>query len=77
MQIVRRGSAGRTNRLTGKPIEMTFLGESTEHVLEINGQRVKVISAPPIFDVPAEVTVEFDAEDVVVLPTEAPPMGHR
>ena len=33
----------------------------------MNGQRVKVISAPPLFDVPAELAVEFDPEDVVVL----------
>jgi hypothetical protein len=31
------------------------------------GHRMKVISAPPLFDVPAELAVEFDPEDVVVL----------
>ena len=77
MQIVRRGEAGRTNRLTGKPVESTFLGEASEHILDVTGQRIKVISAPPIFDVPEEMTVEFDAEDVVVLAEDSPPMGHR
>jgi hypothetical protein len=33
----------------------------------VNDQRVKVISAPPLFDVPPEMAVEFDPEDVVVL----------
>jgi hypothetical protein len=28
---------------------------------------VKVISAPPMFDVPGEMAVEFDPADVVVL----------
>jgi hypothetical protein len=62
------GGAGR-NRLTGKVLETTFLGEASEHVLAVgaNGQRMKVISAPPLFDVPGELAVEFDPEDVVVL----------
>jgi iron(III) transport system ATP-binding protein len=67
MQVVRgNGSAGR-NRFRGAVRETTFLGEASEHVLAVNGQRVKVISAPPMFDVPPELTVEFDPEDVVVL----------
>jgi iron(III) transport system ATP-binding protein len=68
MQIARNGTVhpGR-NRLVGRPIETTFLGEASEHVLQINDQRVKVISAPPMFDVPPEMAVEFDPEDVVVL----------
>jgi iron(III) transport system ATP-binding protein len=55
------------NRITGKPIENTFLGEASEHVLSVNGQSIKFISAPPIFDVPEEMSVEFEAKDVVVL----------
>ncbi|HEX3359269.1 MAG TPA: ABC transporter ATP-binding protein [Tepidisphaeraceae bacterium] len=68
MQIVRGDMIhhGR-NRLTGQPTEMTFLGEASEHVLKVKDQTLKVISAPPLFDVPAELTVEFDPEDVVVL----------
>ena len=59
MRIVtgRAASNGSTNRFVGKPIETTFLGEASEHVLDVNGQRVKVISAPPIFDVPSEIAV--------------------
>jgi iron(III) transport system ATP-binding protein len=70
MQVVRRPgdavTAGR-NRLTGKVVETTFLGEASEHVLLVNNQKVQVIAAPPLFDVPPELTVEFDPEDVVVL----------
>jgi hypothetical protein len=55
------------NRFTGRVLETTFLGEASEHVLAVNDQRVKVIAAPPLFDVPAELTVAFDPEDVVVL----------
>ncbi|CAN5703797.1 ABC transporter ATP-binding protein [soil metagenome] len=68
LQLVRNGAAGTSrNRLVGQSIEMTFLGESTEHVLQVNGQRMKVICAPPVFDPPAQMTVEFDPEDVVLL----------
>ena len=68
MQIARNGtpSPGK-NRLVGRTLETTFLGEASEHVLAVGEQRVKVISAPPLFDVPAELAVEFDPEDVVVL----------
>jgi iron(III) transport system ATP-binding protein len=55
------------NRLLARPLEMTFLGEATEHVVEVNGHRLKVIAAPPRFDVPPQVTVEFDPHDVVIL----------
>ena len=70
MQVARKGGAAGTpgsNRMTGRVLETTFLGEASEHVLEVNGHRVKVIAAPPIFQVPPELTVEFDPEDVVVL----------
>ncbi len=56
------------NRLVGRTLETTFLGEASEHVLLINNQhRIKLINTPPLFDVPAEMTVEFDPHDVVVL----------
>ena len=48
---------------------MTFLGEASEHVVDVNGQPLKVISTPPLFDVPAQVAVEFDPHDVVILAT--------
>ena len=62
------------NRLQGVVRSTTFLGEASEHVL-VGGEKaatVKVIAAPPRFDLKenAPVAVEFDAEDVVVLPRE-------
>ena len=69
MRIVKGDApANGRNRLTGTTLESTFLGEASEHVLLVNGQRIRVISAPPIFDVPEQLIVEFDPEDVVVLP---------
>jgi iron(III) transport system ATP-binding protein len=56
------------NRVSGKPVESTFLGEASEHVLLVNGHRMTVVSTPPLFTVPEMMTAEFDAADVVVLP---------
>ncbi|MDB5298236.1 MAG: hypothetical protein JWO31_4219, partial [Phycisphaerales bacterium] len=72
MQVVKPTAAGAPavparNRFTGRVLETTFLGEASEHVLDVAGQRVRVIAAPPLFDVPPELVVEFDPEDVVVL----------
>jgi iron(III) transport system ATP-binding protein len=70
MQIARNsaaGAGGRRNRIVGKTRETTFLGEASEHTLEAGGRHIKVIAAPPLFEVPGELAVEFDAEDVVVL----------
>jgi len=55
------------NRLTGRVVETSFLGESSEHLLDINGQSIKVISAPPMLDPRDQMTVEFDARETVVL----------
>ena len=56
------------NVLVGKSLESTFLGEASEHVLLVNdSQRLRIICAPPLFDVPEQMAVEFDPEDVVVL----------
>jgi iron(III) transport system ATP-binding protein len=70
LQVVREGRPpleGAANRLTGRAISNTFLGEVSEHVLAINNQRLKVVCAPPILDAADPMTVEFTAADVVVL----------
>jgi iron(III) transport system ATP-binding protein len=64
------GAASDRNRMKGKTLETTFLGEASEHLLAVGEggrQRVKVVSAPPLFDVPEHLEVEFDPADVVVL----------
>ncbi len=67
MQIIRGAGTDGKNRMVGRPIETTFLGEASEHVLLVGNETIKVISAPPMFQVPEQMTVEFDPEDVVVL----------
>ena len=70
MRVVRDGSAaaGRANRFSGRVAETTFLGEASEHVLLVNEQRIKLVSTPPQFQPPPEMTVEFDPADAVILP---------
>jgi iron(III) transport system ATP-binding protein len=68
MRIVgARPSAAGSNRIAGKVLESAFLGETSEHVLSVNGQRLRVISSPPMLQTPAELTVEFDPADALVL----------
>ena len=62
-----RGERGSVNRFVGKSVEASFLGEGSEHVVDVAGQRLRLIQTPPLFDPPAEMAVEFDPEDVVVL----------
>jgi iron(III) transport system ATP-binding protein len=60
------GCAG-LNRLEGEVVETTFLGEASEHVVIVNGQRIRVLSAPPVFDPPKRIAVEFDPKDAIVI----------
>jgi iron(III) transport system ATP-binding protein len=68
IRVVRPGDGPSINRLTGRVAESVFLGDSSEHVLMVNGQRIKLISTPPQVNPPAEMTVEFNPKDAVVLP---------
>jgi iron(III) transport system ATP-binding protein len=63
-------SAGR-NRFIGEVKESIFLGESSEHVVEVNEQCVRVMCTPPMWDVPEEVLIEFDPERVVILKNDS------
>ena len=42
-----RDAQATKNRLIGRGVEMTFLGEASEHVVEVNGEKLKVVSTPP------------------------------
>jgi len=48
-------------------VESTFLGESSEHVLEVSGLRLRVVCAPPKVGLHGEVSIHFDPENVVAL----------
>ena len=55
------------NHLRGKIDQTTFLGDSSEHVISINGQRLKAISSPPMMESTGEIRLQFSAADVMVL----------
>jgi ABC-type Fe3+/spermidine/putrescine transport system ATPase subunit len=64
---IRRHALRGRNRFIGEVKDTVFLGESSEHVVEVNEHNVRVICTPPMWDVPEEVLIEFDPERVVVL----------
>ena len=67
VEIVEGAERAGRNRVTGRVVESSFLGESSEHVIEVNGVKVRAIAVPPRFNLHGEVGVEFDCSDVVVL----------
>jgi iron(III) transport system ATP-binding protein len=67
MRVSRNASSNGVNVIRGSISETTFLGEASEHVLNVNGTPLRFIATPPMFQPPAELAVEFDPEDVVVL----------
>ena len=67
-EVKTTGQQSETNILRGKLDQTTFLGESSEHVVSVNGQRLKAISSPPLMEATGEVGLQFSATDVMVLP---------
>jgi iron(III) transport system ATP-binding protein len=61
------GRAEKVNRLTGKLTQTTFLGESTECVIEIAGQSLRFTTTRPPASAGGDLTVEFAAEDALAL----------
>jgi iron(III) transport system ATP-binding protein len=61
------GAAHTGNRFVGKVVDSTFLGEASEHTIEIGGARVRALATPPMFNPPEQVTLSFDAADVQML----------
>jgi len=56
------------NHITAQLISSSFLGESSEHMLCVNDQKLKMISSPPRLNLPSEVSIEFDPHDAILLP---------
>ncbi|MGD0462339.1 MAG: ABC transporter ATP-binding protein [Tepidisphaeraceae bacterium] len=56
------------NHLPAKLVETTFLGESSEHAVEIDGHRLRVNCSPPLLDATGEIVLEIDIRDCLVLP---------
>jgi iron(III) transport system ATP-binding protein len=58
---------GATNRVSGKLIQSTFLGESTECVVQIAGQPIRFTTACPPQTATGDLTIEFAAADALAL----------
>jgi iron(III) transport system ATP-binding protein len=56
------------NHLSGTILENTFLGEASEHIVQINGHPLKLSSSPPILDAAGVVSLEIDPSDCIILP---------
>jgi iron(III) transport system ATP-binding protein len=69
LRVVREAgdSASGTNRIEAKVMETTFLGESSEISLLAGGQKLKMLSATPLFGASGELTIEVDPADVILL----------
>lgn len=70
MEPAGRASAGSkgANRLMGTILESAYLGDSSEHVVQVNTVRLKTVHAPPLWEAAGQMAIEFDARDVSVLP---------
>ncbi|MCC6240440.1 MAG: ABC transporter ATP-binding protein [Phycisphaerales bacterium] len=67
IQLARPGDENKENQLAGRVVESTFLGEASEHLLQINQQTLRIICTPPQFDPPKELRVNIARESVVLL----------
>jgi ABC-type Fe3+/spermidine/putrescine transport system ATPase subunit len=56
------------NHIPARLLESTFLGESSEHIVETEGHRLRVSCSPPLLNAPSEVELEIDTRDCLILP---------
>lgn len=70
IRIVNPGSptSPNANLLSAELIETTFLGEVSEHVVQVADRRLRVSSSPPLLEAPTQTRLEIDPKDCVVLP---------
>jgi ABC-type Fe3+/spermidine/putrescine transport system ATPase subunit len=55
------------NRVHARVVESWFLGDSSEHHLDCQGQALRMQSVPPRLDLPAEVALHLAPNELVVL----------
>lgn len=65
LRLVARGEGAGENSMRGVLVSSTFLGESSEHVVDVAGHSVKVLSSPPRMVEPGPVALEFDPDAAV------------
>jgi iron(III) transport system ATP-binding protein len=55
------------NRIAARLLSSSFLGDSSEHQLEVGGQVLRAVSVPARLDLPETVSVELPIESLAVL----------
>jgi ABC-type Fe3+/spermidine/putrescine transport system ATPase subunit len=60
-------SSQRDNEISARLVESWFLGDSSEHRLECNGQMLRMTSVPPRLDLASDVTLQLGSSELVVL----------
>jgi iron(III) transport system ATP-binding protein len=70
IHVVTSGSSGlpAANQLSGTLVESTFLGEMSEHLVEVGGRQLRISASPPILEISGNVKLQIEAADCIVLP---------
>ncbi len=55
------------NEIPARLVESWFLGDSSEHRLDCQGQMIRMQSVPPRLDLPSSVTLQLGPSDLVLL----------
>ncbi|HEX4124006.1 MAG TPA: ABC transporter ATP-binding protein [Tepidisphaeraceae bacterium] len=71
MRAASPGTPG-MNRIIGTIKETTFVGETSEHILDAAGLQLRVTRMPPEFAGDGEMTVEFLPEEATLFAVESP-----
>jgi iron(III) transport system ATP-binding protein len=67
VKVAPEGALAPENVVTAKICESWFLGDSSEHRLDVGGQTIRMQSVPPRLDLAANVSLVLGAADLVVL----------
>jgi iron(III) transport system ATP-binding protein len=68
IRVIEGEPDGAKNAVTAKLRESSFLGEISEHVLEINAHSLRVVCTPPRFGHDERWTIQLDPRDLSVFP---------
>jgi iron(III) transport system ATP-binding protein len=66
IRIVRAQPAAEANVLQGSLTRSGFLGESSEHWLQVGGMALRLTHSPPLFEPPGTLSVEISPHDLKV-----------
>ena len=67
LHVVSEANAGGSNHFAAEPLESSFLGESSEHLLRVNGRTLRLVASPALDALPRETVVHVAPRDVIVL----------